>query len=186
MLTEAGQVGAKDPSQRIQLIPSPIVSPGQCGICGISKHSVGFVTLGMDFEFYGTLIFCADCAVSLGAVAGSISPAQYQHLNDSNRELLEINATLSAEITVLQEVKNGISNYLSRYPMSDSIVGSVLGSDQPEVDGEVAPGSDTSTTGNNSGTTEVSSNAAESVSVEGSDDVSDDASRILSDLGIAD
>lgn len=61
-----------DQSGRFRVIPAPVASPGSCGICGYGGGGRQYVDLGLDFEFFGTLIFCVPCAQALGAVVGCL------------------------------------------------------------------------------------------------------------------
>jgi len=59
---------------RVQVIPAPIASPGNCILCGKSQHDEGFADARLDFEFYGTLYLCADCVGDFARAFGYISP----------------------------------------------------------------------------------------------------------------
>lgn len=77
------------PSARVQIVPAPIVSPGNCGLCGKSQHPAGFADPRLDFEFYGTLYFCADCVGDFARTFGFIDESQYQHLLDNICDIAE-------------------------------------------------------------------------------------------------
>lgn len=76
-------VSTNEAARRVQAIPAPIVSPGNCGICGKHEHPDGFADARLDFEFYGTLYFCADCVGEFARAFGWINETQYQSLLDS-------------------------------------------------------------------------------------------------------
>ena len=82
-------VSSVSPSARVQVIPSPIVSPGNCGVCGKSSHPVGFADARLDFEWYGTFYLCGDCVGDYARAFGFIDETQYQHLLDNICDLAE-------------------------------------------------------------------------------------------------
>ena len=100
-----------NPSARVQRIPNPIASPGQCGICGKNEHPEGFADARLDFEFYGTLIFCRDCAGEIASVFGYHAPedliALREQVEDQNAEL----NTLRQAILGLESAVDGLTNY---------------------------------------------------------------------------
>ena len=100
-----------NPSGRVQRIASPIASPGQCGMCGKASHEKGFADARLDFEFFGTLIFCADCAGDLSSVFGYVSPedlvAMREMIDAQNDEL----NTLRQAVLGLESAVDGLSSY---------------------------------------------------------------------------
>lgn len=92
-------------SARVTRISSPIASPGNCGLCGTATHEQGFADPRLDFEFYGTLYFCADCCGEFASLFGFLSPGQVVELRDHiAAQDLELNtlrqAVLGLEATV--------------------------------------------------------------------------------------
>lgn len=98
--------GTNDPSARIRRIPTPIASPGNCVICGKNEHPQGFAaTDNLDFEFYGTVYFCADCVGDYARCFGYVSPNDLiglrEHVDAQNDELNTLRqAVLGLESTV--------------------------------------------------------------------------------------
>lgn len=98
-----------DPSGRITRVDAPIVSPGNCGICGKTDHPLGFADARLDFEFYGTLYFCADCVGEYARIFGYVSPdeiiklrehvaAQDLELNTHRQAILGLESTVDGLI----------------------------------------------------------------------------------------
>lgn len=75
-LVTAPRVTTDPVSARVQLIAVPIASPGQCAICGKSKHEEGFADPHLIYEFYGSFYLCADCVSDFANLFGYISPEQ--------------------------------------------------------------------------------------------------------------
>lgn len=98
--------GTTDPSARIKRIPAPIASPGSCVICGKNEHPDGFAqTDNLDFEFYGTVYFCADCVGDYARAFGYLSSDDLvglrEHIDAQNTELNTLRqAVLGLESTV--------------------------------------------------------------------------------------
>lgn len=98
--------GSGDPSARIKRVPAPIASPGNCVICGKNEHPLGFAqTDNLDFEFYGTVYFCADCVGDYARVFGFLAPSEVtafrEHIEAQDRELNTLRqAVLGLESTV--------------------------------------------------------------------------------------
>ena len=100
-----------NPSGRVQRIANPIASPGQCGMCGKASHEKGFADARLDFEFYGSLIFCADCTGDLASVFGYVSPedlaAMREMIEAQNDEL----NTLRQAVLGLESAVDGLTSY---------------------------------------------------------------------------
>lgn len=94
-----------NPSARIVRVDAPVASPGHCGICGKSEHPDGFADARLDFEFYGTLYFCADCVGEYARLFNYMSPKDYEamrtHIEAQGVELNTLRqAVLGLESTV--------------------------------------------------------------------------------------
>lgn len=102
---------AVNPSGRVQVIPAPIASPGQCGICGTPSHPVGFADPRLDFEFYGTLIFCQTCVGDIASVFGYLPTEALvglrEQIEDQNDEL----NTLRQAVLGLEAAVDGLTSY---------------------------------------------------------------------------
>lgn len=104
---------------RCQLIEAPVVSPGSCGICGKSSHPKGFVSLGLDFEFYGTLVFCSDCALDIAAPVGGMSPTEYSTMLVKYSEAIYTTQRLTEQLEKLQAIHDFIVNYYGDISVPD-------------------------------------------------------------------
>jgi hypothetical protein len=109
------------PSDRITFQLIPQVSPGSCGICGKGKDPNGFVDPRLDFEYYGSLIFCRDCTTQMAAIFGLISEDTYQDVIADNG-ILQANVRLLEEAKVkLEGLVDGFSNlFMDQSRLSDS------------------------------------------------------------------
>lgn len=104
--TSVATTGTTDPSARIKRVPAPVASPGSCVICGKNEHPDGFAqTDNLDFEFYGTVYFCADCVGDYARAFGYLSSNDLvglrEHIDAQNTELNTLRqAVLGLESTV--------------------------------------------------------------------------------------
>jgi len=101
MSAESVEIHQAEPSARIVHQFVPMATPGCCVICGQSSHEKGFCAFqnpGLDFEFYGTVIFCYDCVRELSRLWGFATPEEVQLLKDSvehfQTQLIEVNSNL--------------------------------------------------------------------------------------------
>lgn len=92
-----------DPSGRVLRVDAPIVSPGNCAICGTVNHPLGFVDPRLDFEFYGTLYLCADCVGECARIFGFLSPSEVAGL----REHIEAQ---DDELNTLRQATHGLES----------------------------------------------------------------------------
>lgn len=170
---------------RCQLIEAPIASPGSCGICGKSKHDKGFVDVRLDFEFYGTLIFCSDCALDIGSPVGGMSPTEYSELSVKYSESILTVRELTEQLEKLQVIHDFIVNYYGYISVPDSSGSNVRELVQSAEFNESNEGNVIELRNDFEESEFSNLNTPESVSVEGSDDVSDATSdSFLSSLGL--
>jgi hypothetical protein len=109
ILSDIGHV--ENPAARIKFLPIPQATPGQCGICGKGQDARGFADPGLDFEFWGTLIFCADCAGQIAAVFGFISVSDYEDiLAERDTAQLELRET-KGQLEKLRSVVDNLNSY---------------------------------------------------------------------------
>ncbi len=115
-------------SGRWQITKSPTASPGCCIICGKAEHPEGFVDGRMDFEFYGSVYFCFDCAREIGRVAGCLDIAQTANLKGQVENLLNQNKEYLTELDTMRGLQSAINSYVGN-------VGTVSSSpsDSPDV-----------------------------------------------------
>lgn len=108
------EVSSTNPAAaRFPVIPSPNIDPAHCGACGKASHEQGFVHTGMDFEFYGTLIFCADCAKEIGRAVGCLDPEQSVKLNDYLVQLINENNSQRSQLEQLEVIRDAINSFSS-------------------------------------------------------------------------
>lgn len=78
----------------------PVISPAACGLCGFGGSERKYLDLRLDFEFYGTLIFCDECLMSMAQMLGFITPDQAQALEarveEAERELIQSRSLLQS------------------------------------------------------------------------------------------
>lgn len=92
-----------DPSARVVRLASPVASPGHCVICGKTSHPEGFADARLDFEFYGTAYFCADCVGDYARLFGYASPNEVTRL----REHIVLQ---DAELNTLRQANSGLES----------------------------------------------------------------------------
>lgn len=138
-----------DPSARIRLISDPVASPGHCAICGKNEHPEGFAYIdNFDFEFYGSVIFCADCGLTIGRVFGAASGDEVTDLKKRLHALTEESNNLRQYALTMEDTLDNLSilsDLRSRLSdSSDSDLSDVVGSDEAnnESDSEVTTGAD--------------------------------------------
>lgn len=179
-----------NPSGRVQVYPSPVAAPGQCGMCGKAEHPKGFVDIRMDFEFYGVLYFCYDCVGDIGRAVGFYAPEDLSSLRArverQDDELVILReAILGMESTVDGLLKNvgrigrrvdptGTDVVIS--PVPDPGTGS--GATEPVVSEPAGPPPEPA----GGGTPEVGA-TAQPVSVEGPNDLHDANATVDDILG---
>jgi hypothetical protein len=100
-----------DPSARVTRISRPVASPAQCALCGKDTHPDGFAaTDNFDFEFYGTVYFCADCVGDYARVFGYMSRAEIQNVLDELTRQKEELEVLRASVVNLESIVDAYSN----------------------------------------------------------------------------
>lgn len=173
-------------SARFVVIDAPRVEPGSCGCCGKSQHEGGFVTTGLDFEFFGTLIFCSECALAIAAPVGGLTPTQYDSLVKENVELAQQVVRLQEQLNSLQPIKELVDGYNRSLADDREPEPNLSGDDSlrsivdPEESDDTVNANNQTTEPTDSNFTELSS---ESGPNDGSD-VSSDPNSILAELGI--
>lgn len=137
----------------------PVISPGNCGLCGYSGQERKYLDLRLDFEFYGTLIFCEECVMGMAQVFGFITPGQAQALEarveEAERELIQSRALL-ANLGSLRVSLDALGiGAGDSVPFSDVPVNPVDESDEESPSGDT-PESDELSEREQSGTSEPS------------------------------
>lgn len=104
-----------DPSARITRVPTPIASPGCCVLCGKNEHPLGFAaTDNLDFEFYGTVYFCADCVGDYARAFGYLSPSDFADLRTHIELQDEELRTLRQAVLGLESTVDNLAGELAR------------------------------------------------------------------------
>lgn len=164
-------------SARVQVIPAPIASPGKCVFCGKNQHDKGFIDPKLDFEFYGTLYFCADCVGDIARTLGYIDTEQAIKLAQEIRRLSEELELHREALLNLEESVEHLTNYrMLRSLSADSNSNvSISGSaDETPTIIDEAPGG--AVIEFPTATNESEPNISESVEQQGSDDISESTS----------
>jgi len=173
-------------SARVQLISAPIASPGHCAICGKNKHDKGFADPRLDFEFFGTLIICADCVGDFANLFGYLSPEQSILLARRIQYLEEQLQIHRDALLALESSVDDLTNYrMLRNAIID--VNSDASIPGPTIEASEINTETTSGTVVNFPTTTIESEpeTSESSNEQGSDDVSSTTSSD-STIGIID
>ena len=69
------------PTSRFQLLPSPVVAPGKCAVCGVAEGPV--VDFGMTVEFYGAVLLCVTCMVEASRVVDMVPRTELSAAEES-------------------------------------------------------------------------------------------------------
>ena len=82
-----------NPNSRFQVYPSPVASPGKCGVCGAVDRPV--VDFNMTIQFYGAVYICVLC---FNEAAQSMNLVPKSDLIEAQNSL-----TQSFELTLAQK-----------------------------------------------------------------------------------
>jgi hypothetical protein len=120
-----------DPAARIKRISRPVATPAKCAICGKADHPEGFAaTDNFDFEFFGTVYFCADCVGDYARVFGFMSRKEIEdllvRLDAQEKEI----KTLRSAVVNLESIVDAYSHLRNVKP--DALDRSGNGSDASE------------------------------------------------------
>jgi hypothetical protein len=127
-----------DASARITLVETPIASPACCVVCGKAKHPLGFAaTDNLDFEFYGTVYFCADCVGDYARVFGYLSKDQYESITERLEAQDKELAILRRTIILLENTVDSLTDLRSLSTVPDDHHGSDDGVSVVAVQGEL-------------------------------------------------
>lgn len=75
------------PTSRFQLLPSPVVAPGKCAVCGVAEGPV--VDFGMTIQFYGAVLFCVTCMTEAAGVVNMVPRALLSAAEESLSQSFE-------------------------------------------------------------------------------------------------
>lgn len=97
-----------DPSGKFARISTgDLQLPGMCGSCGKIDEPGGFVDTTLQFEFYGALVFCVDCAFEMTSV---FPEAPYHTMRDRILALESDIIAKDATIASLERALDGITS----------------------------------------------------------------------------
>lgn len=92
------------------ILDTPAASPAKCGLCGYAGSERKYLDPRLDFEFYGSLIFCEACVGTMANDFGFLQPAQARSLEsrveEAERELI----TLRSAVLKLEESHDALSD----------------------------------------------------------------------------
>lgn len=78
----------------------PVASPGHCAVCGFSGPERRYLDPRLDFEFFGSCIFCETCVTSMAQIFGLLSESAVADLEkrveNAERELIQLRAVVTA------------------------------------------------------------------------------------------
>lgn len=100
-----------NPAARVQLIPSPIMSPGCCALCGKASHKEGFADPGLNYEFHGSFYLCGDCIGDFARLFGWEHPNKVNEVLAENEDLKMQLHYAYTDLQNLGEIKDAIDNY---------------------------------------------------------------------------
>lgn len=110
---------------RFTVLDTPRAAPAVCGVCGYGGPERTYLDLDLTFEYYGALILCDVCVMSMSEMFGYILPAQAraleQRVEEAERELIVLRAAtqnlenLSVSLSALGFSRNssGVGNLAS-------------------------------------------------------------------------
>lgn len=96
---------SRKPTDRIQVLPRPIMSPGKCIVCGSADREV--IDFGMDLEYYGVPYFCCACIIEAATKFDVVPGEHYRKLED------ELNV-LKANTEKVQQYVDDLSSDIAR------------------------------------------------------------------------
>lgn len=129
---------------RFYLSNTPVASPGHCAICGYSGSERQYLDPRLDFEFFGSVIFCDTCVSSMASMFGFIEPAQALALEakveEAERELIKLRAAAAAmeDLSVaFASLGYGTgSGTTARFSVADPVVSSANSDVEGNAEGE--------------------------------------------------
>lgn len=125
------------------LTKSPQALPGKCGGCGRATDNLGFIDTGLQFDYYGALLFCSECVLTMASKFGYITTEVADKLISKVAELETETIIQRDAILKLEEALDGLQ--AARDALS-TLRGST--SDKPVDEPEIKEVSSTEETGN--------------------------------------
>ena len=97
------------------ILPNPVASPAKCGLCGYGGSDRNYLDPRLDFEFYGSLIFCENCVGTMANDFDFLSPAQARVLDDRVTEAERELVTLRAAVIHLENAHDALNSVRSLF-----------------------------------------------------------------------
>jgi hypothetical protein len=153
------------PQSRIQVFNAPIAAPGVCFLCGSAGGSDNrkFIDFGKQIEWFGAVYLCTECLREASEAMGYIQKSIFERLYTEHRQLEIKHAQLQRHNEVISDA---LGSYVgvSSSDSVDSVIDTVPAISLPEPHVE-----------HESKNVDSISEAREHPSVEGPDDLFDDA-----------
>lgn len=92
----------------MQVITSPVASPGTCYKCG-SPSKGKYLDFETSIEFYGAFILCHECLGAAAVLLGMVTEDVAAVLKKDIQELIEKNLTLEVEILALRNTVQSLA-----------------------------------------------------------------------------
>jgi len=131
-----------DPSARMQLIGmGDLMHPACCAVCGNGSCDLGYVDIGVWFEYEGSVYLCMLCATQVAETGGMYSMEQSQQLRDISNEALAENKILKDRLEKASErlghydalLNDSISSDLINDVSDDSVSNEELIETEPDL-----------------------------------------------------
>lgn len=102
------------PSGRFQVLRTgPMASPGCCIICGYSLKERIYLDPRLDFDEYGSVIFCDQCVTEMATILGLISPTQARALEARVKEAESEIQMLRSAVANLETISDAVAQFSS-------------------------------------------------------------------------
>lgn len=102
------------------LLDSPVASPAKCVLCGYGGADRKYLDPRLDFEFYGSAIFCECCVGTMANDFKFLQPAQARALEARAEEAERELVILRAAVLNLENIHDSF-NRLSAFSSVNSI-----------------------------------------------------------------
>lgn len=149
-----------DPSARMQLrTRGELQHPGSCMVCGSGVCDLGYVDLGVFYDYEGTMYLCHTCVTQAAEIIGMFTPEQVESQRQLLDDLTSQNAQYKEELDRVRPLVSAVEQLKSTV-VSDLIGASDSVSDFVREESESLPadanGSESGIDSNDSAVTEGS------------------------------